>query len=174
MLHVNWSHLSCTFLCLLNEDPVHISGLCFYCLSGIIYNVPGYLTSMQQRTQDFSSGTGVINVMPCGDLRHYFLKPVGLPSGPLYPKVVFHREGLSPCICLCRSLGTCSFISSICYHEEQGGQCHGSTVAKSSGNTYLHLVVWEQHRGLYSLWTYIKTIKEEFWERRKRRVWKCF
>lgn len=35
MFHVNWSHLSCTFLCLLNEDPVHISGLCFYYLSGI-------------------------------------------------------------------------------------------------------------------------------------------
>jgi len=99
--------------------------------------------------------------MPHGDLGHYFLKSVGLPSGPLYTELVFHREGgLTPCFCLCRSLGTCSSISSICHHEEQGGQCHGSTVAKSSGNTYLCLVVWEQHRGLYSLWTDIKTIKD--------------
>lgn len=77
-------------------------------------------------------------------------------------KSTFHRGGgLTSCFCLCRSLGTCSLISSICHHKEQGGQCHSSTVAKSSGNTNLCLVVWKQHGGLYSLWTEVKTIWEE-------------
>lgn len=71
--------------------------------------------------------------------------------------LMFQTEGgLTYCFCLCRPFGTCSFISTICHHKEQGGQCHSTTVAKPSGNTYLCLVVWKQHRGLYSLWTDIK------------------
>jgi len=80
-------------------------------------------------------------------------KPMDIPLVPFSPMLTFQREGrLTCCFCLYRPLGTHSLISTICHHKEQGGQCHRSTVAKPSWNTYLHLVVWEQHGGLYSLW----------------------
>lgn len=100
--------------------------------------------------------------MPHNDLEDLSPKPMGIPSAPFSPRLTFQREEmLTCCLCLCRPLGTCSLISTICHHKEQGGQCHDSAVAKPSGNTYLRLVVWEQHGGLYFLWTEIKIVPEE-------------
>ena len=104
-------------------------------------------------------------------------KPMDMPSVLFSPRLTFQTEGgLTCCFCFCRPLGTCSLISTICHHKEQGGQRHGSSVAKPSGNTYLCLVVWEQHGGLYSLWTEIKIILEELSDGggRERGIWECF
>lgn len=118
---------------------------------------------MWNRSKLASLQMAPLDAMPQGnlDITSSSNQCVSPQVSPLTKSTFHSGEGLTSCFCLCRSLGTRSLISPICHHKEQGGQCHSSTVAKSSGNTYLYLVVWKQHRGLYSLWTEVKTIWEE-------------